>query len=172
MYTVSSPAPYSKSPTQPSIRGGVQYASGSEGQAPAPVEQSVWEGVVPSLAGKTVVVVEDEAITQLQIRRALTRAGMQVLGFAGTGVDGVETVLRTRPDLVLMDIKMPGDLNGLEATKLILQQLQTCVIVLTAYDEFRDEAMQSGACGYLVKPVSYQTLIPKVKAAFENFYVT
>lgn len=127
--------------------------------------------IVPSLAGKTAVVVEDEGVTQLQIRTALTRAGMKVLGSASDGIRGVETALSTRPDVVLMDINMPGEIDGLEATRRILAAIKTCVIVLTAYDQYRDEARAAGAAGYLMKPIISQTLIPEVKAASDAYYI-
>ena len=71
----------------------------------------------PVLAGKSVVVVEDEGITQMQLRRILRNAGLKVVGSATNGAEGVEVVLRERPDLVLMDIRMPGSFDGLEAAR-------------------------------------------------------
>jgi two-component system, response regulator PdtaR len=146
------------------------HPSGDPGSDPARSEEPAWGQIVPSLAGKTAVVVEDEGVTQLQVKKALTRAGMKVLGVAADGAAGVQLALNTRPDVVLMDVKMPGGIDGLEATRQILAAFRTCVIVLTAYDDLREEAKQAGACGYVVKPVTFQTLIPEVKAASDKFY--
>src|SRR5689334_13608171 len=113
------------------------------------------ELTVPALRGKTAVVVEDEGITQLQIRKSLTQAGMKVLGSAASGLEGVEVVLKNRPELVVMDIKMPGEIDGLEAVRRILGEYRTCVILLTAYDTFREQARELGVTGYIVKPVTF-----------------
>lgn len=121
------------------------------------------------LAGRTAIVVEDEGITQLQVRRALEAAGVKVVGVAADGVTAVQLALQERPDLVLMDINMPGNTNGLEATRQILAQFDTCVIVLTAYNDFQPEAITAGASGYITKPVTYQTLIPGIKTAYAKF---
>lgn len=81
--------------------------------------QGLASTVIGSLAGMRVVICEDEGITQLQLKRILTLAGLKVVGVAGDGQAGVETVLRERPDLVLMDIKMPV-MDGLEAARQIM----------------------------------------------------
>ena len=122
------------------------------------------------LVGKRVAIVEDEGVTQLQLRMILVKAGLQVVGAAGTGDDGVELVLRERPDLVLMDIKMPNGFNGLEAARRVLAEFRTCVVMITAYEEYQDEAEQVGTCGYVVKPVDSLTLIPQLEEAYERFW--
>jgi response regulator NasT len=94
---------------------------------------------------------------------------MQVVGAASNGLDGVEVVLRTRPALVVMDIRMPGEIDGLEAMRRILAEYTPCIVLLTAFDDYREQAEQSGACGYIVKPVTYQSFIPDVQSAFERF---
>src|SRR5689334_15170263 len=78
------------------------------------------EEETPILKGKRVVIVEDEGITQMQLRKILTPAGITVVGAAISGPEGVEIVLREKPDLVLMDIRMPGEYDGLEAARRIL----------------------------------------------------
>jgi AmiR/NasT family two-component response regulator len=122
------------------------------------------------LAGKRVVIVEDEGITQMQLRSILTRAEMLVVGAAANGADGVEVVLRQKPDLVLMDIIMPV-MNGIEATKQILASFLTCIIMLTAISdtEIQEQAQAAGICGYVVKPVSSDTLLPEIEAAYHSF---
>ncbi len=125
-------------------------------------------GDVSILAGKTAIVVEDEGVTQLQVRIALTKAGMKVLGVARTGREGVELALRTRPQVIVMDIKMPGDIDGLEAARQILAEFDTCVVMLTAFNDYYDEAQKAGASGYVMKPVSFTTLIPLVREAVER----
>ena len=122
-----------------------------------------------TLAGKRIVTVEDEGITQLQLSRLLTKAGLLVVGQASNGADGVEVVLRERPDIVLMDITMPV-MNGLEATRRILEQMTTCIVILTAYthDDYRKQARRNGAHGFLIKPVSSETLIVALERIYEQ----
>ena len=146
-------------------------AAGADDAAPEKQPDiSEWNGPITSLAGKTAVVIEDEGITQLQIRKILARAGVKVLGYESNGLAGIATVLATRPDLVLMDINMPGSVDGLEAARQILAAFKTCVVILTAYDDSREEAAQAGASGYVVKPVTQESLLPKLKAACDRFY--
>src|SRR5918911_4546994 len=71
------------------------------------------------LQGKRAVICEDEAVTQMQLRRALNKAGMAVVGIATNGRDAVEITLRERPDIVLMDIRMPV-MDGIAATRIIM----------------------------------------------------
>jgi len=121
------------------------------------------------LSGKRIVTVEDEGITQMQLRKLLTRAGLVVVGQARNGQEGVEIVLREKPDIVLMDITMPV-MNGLDATRFILKQMTTCIMILTAYtpEDCQEEASASGAHGLITKPVSGDTLI----ATLEDIYVS
>lgn len=125
---------------------------------------------VRSLAGKRIVICEDEGITQLQLKRILTRAGLIVAAVAGNGKDGVEAVLREKPDLVLMDIKMPV-MDGLEAAKRIMAERPVCIVMLTAYvtEEYQVQAADLGACGYVIKPITGQTLIPQIQEAYSRF---
>ncbi len=121
------------------------------------------------LSGKRIVIIEDEGVTQMQLRMILTRAGLRVIGAASRGEDAVDLVLKERPDLVLMDIKMPGQIDGLEAARQILAQHHVCIVMLTAYDTHRAEAAQIGACGYVIKPVNSASLVPELERAFTAF---
>jgi len=124
-----------------------------------------------NLDGIRAVVVEDEGITQMQLRRSLKNAGATVVASATTGQEGVEAVLRERPDLVLMDVRMPGAIDGLEAAQLILAQYRVCIVMLTAFSdaEYRKRADEINVCAYLVKPVTSETLIPKLVSALRKF---
>lgn len=112
--------------------------------------------------------VEDESITQLQLRKVLTQAGLIVVGQAMNGKDGVDLILREKPDLVTMDITMPI-MDGLEATRQVMEQDKTCVVIVTAYtnDEYRQKAVEVGASGYVVKPIVASSLLP----ALEHIYL-
>ncbi len=144
--------------------------SDSNAPPPSPSAGPAGAGQPPAfLRGKRVAVVEDEGITQIQLRNILAHAGLTVVGSARTGEEGVELVLRERPELVIMDIKMPGAIDGIEAARRILAQFHTCIVMLTAYRERQDEAREIGACGYVVKPVIRTTLIPQLEQALKNF---
>jgi AmiR/NasT family two-component response regulator len=123
------------------------------------------------LTGKRIVICEDEGITVMQLERALTRAGLVVAGKSGNGNDCVEMVLREKPDIVLMDIVMPGQ-SGLEATREILASFPTCIIMLTANsdEEHMAEARDLGAAGFIPKPVTAEHLLPALKQALQMFY--
>jgi len=117
-----------------------------------------------------VVICEDEGITQLQLRRALTRAGLTVVGVAGSGAAAVEAVLREQPDIVLMDIRMPV-MDGIEATRQIMAAYPVCILMVTAYanEGNQERARQAGASGYLVKPITSEALVPALQDALATF---
>jgi len=121
------------------------------------------------LAGKRIVTVEDESITQLQLRKVLTRAGLIVVGQAMNGKEGVDLILREKPDLVTMDITMPV-MDGLEATRQVMERDKTCVVIVTAYtnEEYRQKAEEVGASGYVVKPIAAASLLPALEQIYEN----
>jgi YesN/AraC family two-component response regulator len=123
------------------------------------------------LEGKRAVVIEDEGVTQLQMRRALTQAGMEIAGVALNARDGVDLVLQERPDLVLMDIAMPGDTNGLDAAAAILATYQVCIVVVTAYnkEEHRWRAQNIGIRAYLVKPITTEPLIRELERVYAGW---
>ena len=135
-----------------------------------PQELPASENPVRLLQGKRVVIVEDEGLTQMLLRRAVVKAGLQVVGMAGNGKEGVEIGLRERPDIILMDIRMPI-MDGLEAAALILAEYRVCIVMLTAFstEEFRDKALQIGAAGYINKPVLSEMLYPELERAWAKF---
>ncbi|HLK59247.1 MAG TPA: response regulator [Chthonomonadaceae bacterium] len=122
------------------------------------------------LAGKSVVIVEDEGVTVIQLRRTLVQAGLKVAGMASNGQEGAEMVLRERPDLVLMDIQMPV-MNGLEATRRILETYPVCIVILTAFstEEYQQQAHEVGASGYILKPITGALLLPQLETAYQQF---
>jgi two-component system, response regulator PdtaR len=123
-----------------------------------------------TLLGKRIIIVEDEGITQMQLRRSLTKAGLQVVATANNGQTAVEVVLRERPDLVLMDIRMPI-MDGLEAARRILQEYRVCIVMLTAFatEEYQEKAKELGACGYIHKPIITATLFSELQEAYSKF---
>src|SRR5687767_7991749 len=120
--------------------------------------------------GLRALICEDEGVTVMQLRKALVRAGFEVVGEAVEGEEGVKLAREAEPDFIIMDLNMPG-LDGIQATRRIMEERPTPVIILTAYsdDKSVDDALEAGACAYLVKPVASEQLIPAVKAAIARF---
>ncbi len=117
--------------------------------------------------GIKVIVVDDEPITRMDLKEILEGKGCNVLGEAADGFDAVELCRKLKPDLVLMDIKMPF-LDGLSAAKIINEEgLAEAVILLTAYNEkeFIEGAKRNGVSGYLVKPIDEKSLMPNIELA-------
>ena len=101
-----------------------------------------------------VLVAEDEFVISLALKTLLTEMGHEVVATARNGAEAVESCAALRPDLVLMDIGMPG-LDGIGATKEIMARCPTPVVILSAYND-RDRvsgALEAGAVAYLIKPV-------------------
>ena len=145
----------------------------SEKSSPPPISSSAGksEGQTASLLkGKRIAIVEDEGITQLQLSRILRSEGLEVVGSAADGKEAIEMVLATRPDIVLMDIQMPV-MDGLEASEHILAKYRVCIVLLTAFsdEEYMERAKEIGICGYVLKPITGETLIPQLQTAFEKF---
>lgn len=117
--------------------------------------------------GIRVVIADDEPITRMDLKELLTEEGYHVVGEAADGFDAVEVCKENRPDLVLMDVKMPL-LDGLSAAKIIFEEdLADTVMMLTAYSEreFINRAKDVGAAGYLVKPIDEKSLVPSIEVA-------
>ena|ERR1044071_3263705 len=122
-----------------------------------------------SLAGKTVVICEDEGVTVLHLLKALSAAGMAVVGCAVNGAEAVKVALERRPDVILMDINMP-EMDGIEAARRILDVYRPCIVMLTAYAEekYLDRALSAGVSGYIVKPVYGAELLDLIGNALSN----
>jgi two-component system, response regulator PdtaR len=116
--------------------------------------------------GTRVVIAEDEAIIRLDLREILEEEGYEVVGETGRGDEAVELARSTRPDLAILDIKMPG-LDGLEAARAITADRICGVLILTAFSQ-RDvveQARDAGALAYLVKPFQKTDLVPAIELA-------
>ena len=116
------------------------------------------------------MIAEDEAIIRLDLRETLEEDGYEVVGETGRGDEAVELVRQHKPDLAILDIKMPV-MDGLEAARLIADDKICAVLVLTAFSQ-RDvieQARDAGALAYLVKPFQRNELIPAIEVAIGRF---
>ena len=117
-----------------------------------------------------VVIAEDEAIIRLDLRETLEEEGYDVVGETGRGDDAVSWCATCKPDLAILDIKMPG-MDGLEAARVITAERICGVLMLTAFSqrEVIEEARDAGALAYLVKPYQKSDLIPAIEVAIGRF---
>ncbi|PKL60154.1 MAG: hypothetical protein CVV33_04125, partial [Methanomicrobiales archaeon HGW-Methanomicrobiales-4] len=112
-----------------------------------------------------ILVVDDEAIITMQLEERLTTMGYTVVGMASSGEEAIEKARRFMPDLVLMDIVMPGKKNGIEAAKILKNELDIPVVFVTAYadDAIIEQAKCARPYGYIIKPFNEL----EIKAAIE-----
>ncbi len=116
---------------------------------------------------KKVLIVEDEGIVALSIRETLKKLGYVVTGICATGEDAIQKTGETLPDVVLMDIHLKGDMDGISATEKISSLYDIPVIYLTAYtdDETLNRAMKTRPHSYLVKPFNERELYSNIEFA-------
>jgi PAS domain S-box-containing protein len=117
-----------------------------------------------------ILVVEDDAIISLEIAERLKRMGYVVTGIVATGEEAVTAAVDVRPDLVLMDIRLRGSMDGTQAAGRITSQIDVPVIFITAYSdrETLDRARQIFSYGYIIKPFKDQQLLCAIDMAFSN----
>ena len=113
-----------------------------------------------------VVIAEDEAIIRLDLKETLEEEGYEVVGETGRGDEAVTLVRDLKPDLAILDVRMPG-LDGLSAAREITGDRLAAVLVLTAYSQRNliEEARDAGALAYVVKPFQRSELIPAIEVA-------
>ena len=117
-----------------------------------------------------VVVAEDEVLIRLDLVEMLTEEGYDVVAQAGDGHRAVELVEEHRPDLVVLDVKMPK-LDGISAAERIAEQRIAPVVILTAFSQrdLVERAREAGAMAYLVKPFEKRDLVPAIEMARSRF---
>lgn len=113
-----------------------------------------------------VVIAEDEAIIRLDLKELLEEEGYSVVGETGRGDEAIELVRDLVPDLVILDVKMPG-LDGLSAARQISSERLAAVLILTAFSQrdLVEQARDAGALAYLVKPFQKSDLLPAIEVA-------
>jgi len=124
----------------------------------------------PSVPLRHVVIAEDEALIRLDLAEMLAEEGYVVVGQAGDGQSAVELAEQHRPDLVILDVRMPR-LDGIAAASRIAEQRIAPVVILTAFSQrdLVDRARDAGAMAYLVKPFTKSDLVPAIEMAVSRF---
>ncbi|MFJ6081944.1 ANTAR domain-containing response regulator [Streptomyces sp. NPDC092369] len=124
---------------------------------------------VPPLTTR-VVIAEDEALIRLDLKEMLEEEGYSVVGEAGDGEQAIELAREHRPDLVILDVKMPK-LDGISAAEKIAEERIAPVLMLTAFSQrdLVERARDAGAMAYLVKPFSKSDVVPAIEMAVSRF---
>jgi len=117
-----------------------------------------------------IVIADDEPIIRLDLRKTLENMGHQVVGEAGDGAKAVDMARDLKPDIVILDIKMP-ELDGIDAAKLVTTEGIAPVLLLTAYSQkdLVDRAKDAGVFAYLVKPFKEADLLPAMEIAISRY---
>jgi response regulator NasT len=117
-----------------------------------------------------VVIADDESLIRMSLREMLTGLGYLVVGEVGDGRSAVQVARELRPDLVIMDVRMPV-MDGLDAARILWEERVSAVLVLTAYShlELVGRARAAGVMGYVVKPFRRSNLVPAIEVALERY---
>nr|PZN24310.1 MAG: response regulator [Mycolicibacterium hassiacum] len=119
---------------------------------------------------RRVLVAEDEALIRMDLAEMLREEGYEIVGEAGDGQEAVELAESLRPDLVIMDVKMPRR-DGIDAAQEIASKRIAPIVILTAFSqrELVERARDAGAMAYLVKPFNINDLVPAIELAVSRF---
>jgi two-component system, response regulator PdtaR len=119
---------------------------------------------------RRVLIAEDEPIARMDLKEMLANLGYLVVAEAGDGRSAVNQARELRPDLVVMDIKMP-EMDGVTAARLLAEEKVAPVLLLTAYSdrEFVEGSLEAGVMGYIVKPFREADLMPAIELALARF---
>jgi response regulator NasT len=117
-----------------------------------------------------VIIADDESLIRMDLREMLTNLGYLVVGEAADGRSAVNLARELRPDIMIMDVKMP-DMDGIEAAKVLTEERIAPVLLLSAYSqqELVQRARQAGVAGYLVKPFRESDLTPAIEVVLARF---
>jgi two-component system, response regulator PdtaR len=117
-----------------------------------------------------IVIADDEPIIRLDLRRTLENMGHLVIGEAGDGAQAVDIIRELKPDVAILDIKMPN-MDGIDAAKVVSLEGLAPVLLLTAYSQkdLVERAREAGVFAYLVKPFKEADLMPAIEIAMARF---
>jgi AmiR/NasT family two-component response regulator len=117
-----------------------------------------------------VIIADDESLIRMDLREMLLNLGYLVVGEVGDGRSAVNLARELKPDVVIMDIKMP-DMDGIDAAKVLTEERIAPVILLTAYSQkdLVDRAKEAGVVGYMVKPFRESDLTPAIEVSLARF---
>jgi response regulator NasT len=133
-------------------------------------EEAAEASAVVTAPQRRVLVAEDEALIRLDLVEMLREEGYQVVGQAGDGEEAIKLAAELKPDLVILDVKMPK-LDGIEAASKITSDRVAPVVILTAFSQrdLVERARDAGTMAYLVKPFAKRDLVPAIELAISRF---
>lgn len=120
---------------------------------------------------RRVIIAEDETLTRLDIKEILLENSYDVIGEASDGLDALKLCREKKPDMVLLDIKMPL-MSGLQVAKVLKEEgFRGCIIMLTAYNirEYIEEASCSDVMGYLIKPIDEELFLSRLNMIYTSY---
>ncbi|HIX83040.1 MAG TPA: response regulator [Candidatus Megamonas gallistercoris] len=122
------------------------------------------------MAKLNIIIADNESIIRMDLKEMLEEAGHTVIGESINGLKAVELTRKLKPDLVIMDIKMP-EMDGITAAKIISDEKLAPVILLTAFSQKNivEKAKHAGVLAYLVKPIRQDSLFPAIEIALSRF---
>lgn len=117
-----------------------------------------------------IIIADDESLIRMDLREMLLNLGYLVVGEVGDGRSAVNLARELKPDVVIMDIKMP-DMDGIDAAKILTEERLAPVILLTAYSQkdLVERAKEAGVVGYMVKPFRESDMVPAIEVALARF---
>lgn len=117
------------------------------------------------------LIIEDEALIAEELRERLSRLGITVIAAVSSGEEGVEIAMSERPDLVLMDIRLSGQKDGVEAAREIREQVDIPIVYLTAHSDRRtvERANQTDHDGFILKPFLRKELQSTIAVALKRY---
>ena len=123
-----------------------------------------------SRAPRRILIADDESLIRLDLREMLNHLGYEVVGEAGDGRQAVELARKLKPDLVVMDTRMP-EVDGIQAAGILTSERIAPVVLLTAFSdtELVEQAREAGVVGYVVKPFREAELMPVIELSFARF---
>lgn len=126
--------------------------------------------MVTFMSSARILLIEDERIIALDIQMRLERLGYDVIGVAASGEQAIQLTAESNPDLIIMDIQLAGEIDGVAAAKIICERDPVPIVFLTAYtdEDTLRRALTSEPDGYLLKPFSNQDLRDIVKLVLER----
>lgn len=123
------------------------------------------------MTSRRIVIAEDQPLERLDLGQMLENLGHEVVGQAADGRSAVDLARELKPDLVILDIQMPGEIDGLSAAEILASEKVAPVVIMTAYndEEFIDRARGAGVMAYLVKPYTENQLNPAIEVAIARY---
>jgi CheY-like chemotaxis protein len=122
------------------------------------------------MSANKILIVEDEAVVSLDISRRLEKMGYEVIGRIASGEEAIAVIQEERPDLVLMDINLQGEMDGIETATTLYKEHNLPVIYLTAYagESTLERAKESKPYGYILKPFKERELHAAIEIAISR----